>query len=154
MSISENTLQRTIVQTFKEFYSPLLIETSLNGISLKGLSPDKKGIIIADAYKQGMLKGSSDLKVYLTNMKVLHIELKRPSVKEGKGQSLDQKQLQRALEAIGHKYYLCNSSQCFFKAVNANLDLEYRLKLFKAYKGKYNKDMVMKQLDLKEEQCM
>jgi len=148
MSISENTLQRTIVQTFKEFYSPLLIETSLNGISLKGLSPDKKGIIIADAYKQGMLKGSSDLKVYLTNMKVLHIELKRPSVRNG--QSPDQKQLQKDLEAIGHKYYLCNSSQCFFKAVNTNLDLEYRLKLLEAYKGNYSKEIVLKQLDLKE----
>ena len=151
--MTENLLQQTIVSIFKEFYEPLIIESSWNGINLNGLSKDQIGKIMADFYAQGGLKGSSDLKVYLPNMRIVHIELKRPSTKIGKGQSKEQKEVQKRLETIGHKYYLCNSLESFFKAVNDNLDLDYRSELLKAYKGKYNAEQVAQQLNMKDYKC-
>lgn len=146
--MTEALLQQTIVEIFKTFYQPLMIESSWNGINLQGLSKEQIGKLMTDFYKQGGVKGSSDLKVYLPNMKMIHIELKRP--RRTGGQSKEQKEVQEQLEFIGHKYYLCNSIESFFEVINNNLDLEYRLNLIKAYKGKYTEEQLKQQYEIKD----
>ena len=146
--MTEALLQQSIVQHFKTMYSPLMIESSWNGINLSPMTQVQKAKIMLDFYGQGGIKGSSDLKVYLPDMKMLHIELKKPSIADGKGQSPSQVKVQKRLEAIGHKYYLVNSSEKFFKIINDNLSLEYRQELLENYSGEYTTEMVKKQYNL------
>lgn len=147
--MTEETLQRTAVGIFKEFYEPLIIESSWNGIDLSGIK-DREEIskIIANFYQQGGLKGSSDLKVYLPDMKMIHIELKRPGRKGG--QSPEQKKLEKKLKSIGHRYYLCNDLESIFNAINANLSLDYRTELVHKYRGEYSMKAVAHQLGVKD----
>ncbi len=142
--ISEELLQITIITTFREFYPNLVIKASLNGISLVGLSVKQKGILIANAKKQGMLPGEADIEVLLPLGNTLHIEMKTL-----KGvQSDKQKEYEGRLGTLAHKYFLCNSSESFFKVVNDHLDLEYRQELFKAYNGDLPLELVKKQYEL------
>lgn len=141
--MTESTLQTTIVTIFKEFYPELIIESSLNGIPLNGMTAKQRTLIITQLKAECMLVGTTDLKVFLFNGKTLHIELKRPSINVGKGQSTQQKEYQTRVEAIGHKYYLVNSLESFFDVINSHLDKEYRLGLYEAQKGNFD-DILLK----------
>ena len=107
------------------------------------------GKVMNSFRKQGaMYRGEADVRVLLPKGITLNIELKNPSVKDGEGQSDDQKQYQKDLEALGHKYYLVNSSEKFFKIINDNLSLEYRQELLENYSGEYTIEMVKQQYNL------
>ena len=141
--MTEELLQDTCKIMLKTFYPKLILCTSLNGINLNGLQPIQKKIIVSQMYK-----GEADVRVLLPKGVVLNIELKRPSIKEGKGQSNDQIKYQKDLEELGHKYYLVNSSDKFFKIINDNLSVEYRQELLENYSGEYTIEMVKQQYNL------
>ncbi len=140
--MTESTLQSTIVSTFKNFYPDLIIESSLNGIPLNGLSAKQKTLIIGQLKAEGMLIGTTDIKIFLFNGISLHIELKRPSIAEGKGQSQEQIAYQTKIESLGHKYYLINNIDSFFTVINSYLDKEYRLKLYNAQNGLFDDNLL------------
>ncbi len=143
--MTESTLQSTIVSIFKDFYPDLIIESSLNGIPLNGLSAKQKTLIIGQLKAEGMLVGTTDIKVFLFNGVSLHIELKRPSITEGKGQSQEQIAYQTKIESLGHKYYLINNVDSFFTVINKYLDKEYRLKLYNAQNGLFDNNLLKSQ---------
>ena len=100
---TEAILQQTFVHMFRTLYPDLILNLSLNGISLNGLSALNKAQVIAQAKREGMETGIQDLTIYLPEGKVLNLEFKRPN---GGVQSEDQKKVEAKLLALGHNYYL------------------------------------------------
>ena len=58
---SESILQQTCVSMIRTLYPDLVLNLSLNGISLNGLSSLQKAQIIAQAKREGMETGIQDL---------------------------------------------------------------------------------------------
>ena len=100
---TEAILQQTFVHMFRTLYPDLILNLSLNGISLNGLSALNKAQVIAQAKREGMETGIQDLTIYLPEGKVLNLEFKRPN---GGVQSEDQKKVEAKLLALGHNYHL------------------------------------------------
>lgn len=120
--MNEAILQQTTVKMITEFYPEFLIILSLSGTQLNG-TPQQKAKILNTWKEQGFRKGLPDFTLCLPEGRVIHIELKTPN---GTGvQSKDQKEVETKLIYLDHKYYLCNSTQCVFDAINKNLPLDY-----------------------------
>lgn len=132
--MSEATLQATLIQMLRTLYPNLVINLSLNGISLNGLSPAQKAILIRDAKQQGMEPGVPDLLIYLPDGKVLNLELK---VAKGK-QSTEQVAIQAKLNALGHNYYIIKDVYEPFNLIAEHTSLEYRKFAF------FNLDLAIK----------
>lgn len=124
MSNSESLLQMTAVSILRTLYPSLVLNLSLNGISLAGLSPKQKSQLIMQAKKEGLTVGIPDLLIYLPEGKVLNLEFKRP---DGKGvQSDDQIAVQQQLTNLGHNYYLVRNIDQVFAAIAEHTDPEFR----------------------------
>ena len=121
---TEAILQMTVVSMLRVIYPSLLLNLSLNGISLAGLSPKQKSQLIMQAKKEGMQVGIPDLLIYLPEGRVLNLEFKRP---DGKGvQSDDQVAVQQQLTSLGHNYYLVSSVDHVFAAIAKHASPEFR----------------------------
>jgi len=139
--MTEKTLSNTILATANKLYNPIIFVESMNGINLTKLSKQAKAEIV-----NMMVKGHEDITCYLPENKTLHIELKLPT----NYQQQNQKDYQKRLESLGHKYFVCKSYESFFEVVNSELSLEYRLGLYKANRGVYSDEMLKEQFNLKE----
>lgn len=114
----------TVVSILRTLYPSLVLNLSLNGISLAGLSPKQKSQLIMQAKKEGLTVGIPDLLIYLPDGKVLNLEFKRP---DGKGvQSDDQIVVQQQLTNLGHNYHLVSSVDHVFKALAEHTDPAFR----------------------------
>ena len=130
MSSAESILQMTAVSMLRTLYPSLLLNLSLNGISLAGLSPKQKSQLIAQAKKEGLTTGIPDLLIYLPEGKVLNLEFKRP---DGKGvQSDDQVAVQQQLTNLGHNYYLVSSVDQVFAAIAEHSSESFRALEFRS----------------------
>ena len=125
---TEAILQQTFVQMFRTLYPDLILNLSLNGISLNGLSTLNKTKVIAQAKREGMETGIQDLTIYLPEGKVLNLEFKRPN---GGVQSEDQKKVETKLLALGHNYHLVRSIEQVFDLISLNTTLEFRTSQYK-----------------------
>lgn len=114
MSSSESTLQQTAVKMIRTFYPSLVLNLSLNGISLDGLSATQRAQLIRQAKLEGMEPGIQDLTIYLPESKVLNLEFKRPT---GGTQSPDQKLIESKLKQLGHNYYLVRTTKEVFDLI-------------------------------------
>jgi len=123
MSNSESTLQQTAVAMIRTLYPSLILNLSLNGISLDGLSVAQRAQLIRQAKLEGMEPGIQDLTLYLPGSKVLNLELKRP---KGGTQSPDQKRIESRLTSLGHNYYLVRSTKEVFALIAECTDLAFR----------------------------
>lgn len=123
MSNSESILQQTCVSMLRTLYPDLVLNLSLNGISLNGLSATQKAQLIAQAKRQGMENGIQDLTIYLPEGKVLNLEFKRPN---GGVQSPDQKLIESKLKALGHNYHLVRSIEEVFELISLNTLADFR----------------------------
>ena len=121
--MSEAILQQTFVHMFRTLYPDLILNLSLNGISLNGLSALNKAQVIAQAKREGMETGIQDLTIYLPEGKVLNLEFKRPN---GGVQSEDQKKVEAKLLALGHNYHLIRSIEQAFDLISLNTTDEFR----------------------------
>ena len=124
---TEAILQQTFVHMFRTLYPDLVLNLSLNGISLNGLSALNKAQVIAQAKREGMETGIQDLAIYLPEGKVLNLEFKRPS---GGVQSEDQKKVEAKLLALGHNYHLVRSIEQVFDLISLNTSVEFRTTQF------------------------
>lgn len=120
---SESILQQTCVSMIRTLYPDLVLNLSLNGISLNGLSSLQKAQIIAQAKREGMETGIQDLTVYLPDGVVLNLEFKRP---KGGVQSTDQQLIESKLKALGHNYYLVRSVEEVFELIYEYTPLTFR----------------------------
>ena len=127
MSDSESTLQQTAVKMIRTFYPSLVLNLSLNGISLDGLSATQRAQLIRQAKLEGMETGIHDLTIYLPESKVLNLEFKRPT---GGTQSPDQKLIEYKLISMGHNYYLVRSTKDVFDLIAAHTDYTFRCNSF------------------------
>ena len=123
MSNLESVSQATLVSMLRSMYPDLVINLSLNGISLNGLSPQQKAQLIREQKLQGFTNGLPDLLIYLPNAQVLNLELKRP---KGGSQSPDQLIIQSKLEALGHNYFLIRDIYDVFKLIAERTTTEFR----------------------------
>lgn len=114
MSSSESTLQQTAVKMIRTFYPSLILNLSLNGISLDGLSATQRAQLIRQAKLEGMETGIQDLTIYLPDSQVLNLEFKRPT---GGTQSPDQKLIESKLKQLGHNYYLVRTTKEVFDLI-------------------------------------
>ena len=115
----------TAVSILRTIYPSLVLNLSLNGISLAGLSPKQKSQLIMQAKKEGLTTGIPDLLIYLPEGKVLNLEFKRP---DGKGvQSADQVAVQQQLTNLGHNYYLVSSINQVFAAIAEHTSEAFRV---------------------------
>lgn len=124
---NEEILQQTFVSMFRTLYPSCVLNLSLNGISLNGLSALNKAQLIAQAKRQGMENGIQDLSIYLPKGVVLNLEFKRPN---GGVQSPDQKLIESKLKALGHNYYLVRSVEHIFELIANNTLPDFRYKQF------------------------
>lgn len=122
---SESILQQTCVSMLRTLYPDLVLNLSLNGISLNGLSATQKAQVIAQAKREGMEVGIMDLSVYLPEAQILNLEFKRP---KGGVQSTDQQLIESKLKALGHNYYLVRSVEEVFKLIANNTLPDFRYK--------------------------
>lgn len=122
MSDSESTLQQTAVKMIRTFYPSLVLNLSLNGISLDGLSTTQRAQLIRQAKLEGMEPGIQDLTIYLPDAEVLNLEFKRPT---GGTQSPDQKLIESKLKQLGHNYYLVRSTKDVFDLIAKHTPLDY-----------------------------
>ena len=127
MTNSESLLQQTTVAMLRVLYPSLVLNLSLNGISLKGLSPTQRAQLIRQAKLEGMETGIQDLTIYLPNAVVLNLEFKRP---KGGIQSDDQKLIEGKLQALGHTYELVRSTQEVFALIAEYIDPAFRRRQF------------------------
>ena len=123
MSNLEAISQKTLVSLLRALYPDLVINLSLNGISLDGLTPKQKSQLIREQKLQGMEPGIMDLVIYLPDSQVLNLELKRP---KGGSQSPDQLVIQHKLEALGHNYFLIRDIYDVFKLIAERTSVEFR----------------------------
>ena len=121
---TEAILQQTFVHMFRTLYPDLILNLSLNGISLNGLSALNKAQVIAQAKREGMETGIQDLTIYLPEGKVLNLEFKRPN---GGVQSEDQKKVEAKLLALGHNYQLVRSIEQVFDLISLTTSVEFRI---------------------------
>lgn len=119
---NEAALQRTIISMLRTLYPRLVINLSLNGISLNGLSSAQKALIINEAKSQGMEPGIPDFALYLPNCIVLNFELKTSTGK----QSPEQVAMQNKLESLNHYYYLVNDLYSIFDIIAEHTEPEFR----------------------------
>lgn len=126
MSQSESHLQMTIVSMLRTLYPEFVINLSLNGISLAGLSPKQKAQLIAQAKREGMENGIQDFSLYVTNAQVLNFELKTDTGK----QSEDQLDIQAKLTNLGHTYFVIRDYQSAFSIIAEHTTVDYRIKAF------------------------
>ena len=124
---TEAILQQTFVHMFRTLYPDLILNLSLNGISLNGLSALNKAQVISQAKREGMETGIQDLTIYLPEGKVLNLEFKRPN---GGVQSEDQKKVEAKLLALGHNYHLVRSVEQVFELIAKHTLPEFRYKQF------------------------
>lgn len=122
---SESILQQTCVSMIRTLYPDLVLNLSLNGISLNGLSSLQKAQVIAQAKREGMETGIQDLSVYLPDGVVLNLEFKRP---KGGVQSTDQQLIESKLKALGHNYYLVRSVEEVFELISNSTLPDFRYK--------------------------
>lgn len=127
MSNSESILQQTCVSMIRTLYPDLVLNLSLNGISLNGLSSTQKAQVITQAKREGMETGIQDLSVYLPDGVVLNLEFKRP---KGGVQSTDQQLIESKLKALGHNYYLVRSVEKVFELIANSILPDFRYKQF------------------------
>ena len=127
MSNLESTLQQTAVKMIRTFYPSLVLNLSLNGISLDGLSATQRAQLIRQAKLEGMETGIHDLTIYLPESKVLNLEFKRPT---GGTQSPDQKLIESKLKQLGHNYYLVRSTEEVFDLIVRYTSPDYRYAQF------------------------
>ena len=120
---NEEILQQTFVSMFRTLYPTCVLNLSLNGISLNGLSALNKAQLIAQAKRQGMENGIQDLSIYLPKGVVLNLEFKRPN---GGVQSPDQKLIESKLKALGHNYYLVKSIEEAFDCISHHTIANFR----------------------------
>ncbi len=123
MSNLESVSQATLVSMLRSMYPDLVINLSLNGISLNGLSPQQKAQLIREQKLQGFTNGIMDLVIYLPEAQVLNLELKRP---KGGSQSPDQLAIQTKLQALGHNYFLIRDIYDVFKLIAERTTTEFR----------------------------
>ena len=123
MSNLESVSQQTLVAMLRAMYPDLVINLSLNGISLNGLSPQQKAQLIREQKLQGFTNGIMDIVIYLPDAQVLNLELKRP---KGGSQSPDQLVIQAKLEALGHNYFLIRDIYDVFKLIAERTTTEFR----------------------------
>lgn len=123
MSNLESVSQATLVSMIRSMYPDLVINLSLNGISLTGLSQQQKAQLIREQKLQGFTNGIMDLVIYLPNSQVLNLELKRP---RGGSQSSDQLVIQAKLEALGHNYFLIRDIYDVFKLIAERTTIAFR----------------------------
>ena len=124
---NEAILQQTCVAMIRKLYPDLVLNLSLNGISLNGLSSLQKAQVIAQAKREGMETGIQDLSIYLPDGVVLNLEFKRP---KGGVQSPDQQLIESKLKALGHTYYLVRSVERVFELISNNTLPEFRYRQF------------------------
>ena len=122
MSNLESVSQQTLVALIRNLYPDLVINLSLNGISLNGLSQQQKAQLIREQKLQGFTNGIMDLVIYLPNAQVLNLELKRP---KGNSQSPDQLIIQAKLQALGHNYFLIRDIYDVFKLIAERTTTEF-----------------------------
>ncbi len=127
MSNSESLLQMTFVCTCRTLYPALVMNLSLNGISLKGLTPTQKSQLIAQAKREGMENGVQDLSIYLPESQILNLEFKRP---KGGKQSPDQVVIESKLKELGHNYYLVRTPKHCFELIAKHTSKEFRIDQF------------------------
>lgn len=120
---SESLLQQTTVAMIRTLYPDLVLNLSLNGISLNGLTPTQKSQVIRQAKLEGMENGIQDLSIYLPEAQILNLEFKRP---KGGSQSPDQVAIQAKLTALGHNYYLVRTPVEVFKCISDHTPSEFR----------------------------
>jgi len=133
---TEAILQQTVVAMLRVMYQDLVINLSLNGISLEGLTPKQKAQVISQAKREGMETGIQDLSIYLPEAQVLNLEFKRP---KGGIQSPDQKLIQSKLIALGHNYHLVRSTEQVFQLIANSTSDKFRKSQF--YKLKQTSDL-------------
>ena len=126
MSQSESHLQMTIIAMLRQLYPDFVINLSLNGISLSGLSPKQKSQIIAQCKREGMENGIQDFSLYLPEGRILNLELKTTTGK----QSADQLAIQSKLEALGHTYHVIREYQEVFALIADYTSHYHRLSCF------------------------
>ena len=114
---SESILQQTTVAMIRTLYPKFVLNLSLNGIPLTGLSSQQISQVITQAKREGMEPGIMDLSIYLPSGKILNLEFKRP---KGGVQSDDQKIIQSKLQALGHNYHLIRDTNTVFKLIAEN----------------------------------
>ena len=127
MSDSESTLQQTAVKMIRTFYPSLVLNLSLNGISLDGLAATQRAQLIRQAKLEGMEPGIQDLTIYLPDSQVLNLEFKRPT---GGTQSPDQKRIESRLTSLGHTYELVHSTKEVFALIAEYTDPAFRRRQF------------------------
>lgn len=114
MTNSESLLQQTTVAMIRKLYPALVLNLSLNGISLDGLSATQRAQLIRQAKLEGMETGIQDLTIYLPDGVVLNLEFKRP---KGGVQSDDQKLIESKLHDLGHNYHIVRSTNDVFDLI-------------------------------------
>jgi hypothetical protein len=129
MSNSESLLQMTFVSTCRTLYPTLVMNLSLNGISLNGLTPIQKSQLITQAKREGMENGVQDLSIYLPESQILNLEFKRP---KGGKQSPDQVVIESKLKELGHNYYLVRTPKHCFELIAKYTSVEFRQSQFDA----------------------
>ena len=121
--MSEEEIQRTALQTVKQFYPDLVISVSLNGINLSGMNKQAKYALFQSLKQQHFEKGIPDVLIYLPQGIVLNLEFKRPKL--GK-QSVDQVKMEKRLTKLGHLYYIVTNTDTVFDLIAHNTSTEYR----------------------------
>jgi len=122
----EHVIQSTTVAMLRTLYPDFVLNLSLNGISLNGLSQLQKAQLIAQAKREGMETGVQDLSIYLPNSVILNFEFK---TSKGK-QSEDQMIIQSKLNKLGHNYYIVRSSYDVFQYISQYTEIKYRQAMF------------------------
>jgi len=126
MSQLEVYLQMTIIAMLRNLYPDFVINLSLNGISLNGLSSRQKSQIIAQCKREGMENGIQDFSLYLPEGHILNLELKTTKGK----QSVDQLAIQAKLEALGHTYHVIREYREVFALIAEHTSKSYRRTCF------------------------
>lgn len=142
MSSSEQILQQTTVAMIRALYPTLVLNLSLNGISLEGLSATQRAQLIRQAKLEGMEPGIQDLTIYLPDSKVLNLEFKRPN---GGVQSPDQKLIESKLHILGHNYYLVRTPNEVFGLIAEHTNEAFRLEQFRTLDILSNGPLLSKQ---------
>lgn len=103
----ESEIQQSCVRWFRYAYPQYIILSIPNGGS-------RNVIEAANLKKEGALAGASDLMI-IAERKVLFVEMKTPKGR----QQQTQKDFQRRVEVLGHRYVVCHSLDEFMREVNA-----------------------------------
>ena len=101
----ESGIQQSCVLWFRHAYPRYLIFSVPNGGS-------RNVVEAANLKKEGALAGVSDL-IVVADHKVLFVEMKAPRGR----QQQTQKEFERRVEVLGHKYVVCKSVEDFMQKV-------------------------------------